>query len=73
MTRFVSHARIYGMTATGAPAKGTRRSQYRRVIAVGFDEETFATIRARAAKERTSFAEQVRLLVEWGLMEEKSR
>lgn len=32
-----------------------------------FDEETFEQIRARAEKERTSFGEQVRLLVEWGL------
>ncbi len=34
---------------------------------VAFDIETFDQIRARAVSEGTSFAEQVRLLVEWGL------
>jgi hypothetical protein len=38
----------------------------RRVVC-GFDQETFQVIRDRAVKENTSFAEQVRLLVEWGL------
>jgi acyl-CoA-binding protein len=36
-------------------------------IVCAFDEETFAQIRGRAVKEQTSFAEQVRRLVEWGL------
>lgn len=40
-----------------------------RRIVVAFDEETFAAIRNRALAEETSFAEQVRLLVEWGLMD----
>lgn len=34
---------------------------------VGFDHDTFAIIRALAVKNGTSFAETVRLLVEWGL------
>ncbi|KKN17941.1 hypothetical protein LCGC14_0960870 [marine sediment metagenome] len=34
---------------------------------VRFDPETFEEIRRRAIKEGTSFAEQVRILVEWGL------
>jgi len=38
-----------------------------RRIMVAFDEETFADIRARALSAQSSFAEQVRLLVEWGL------
>lgn len=38
-----------------------------RKIACAFDEETFQQVRARAERERTSFAEQVRQLVEWGL------
>lgn len=38
-------------------------------IVCAFDEETFAQIRGRAVKEQTSFAEQVRQLVEWGLEE----
>lgn len=36
-------------------------------IVCSFDEETFQQIRARAVKQETSFAEQVRQLVEWGL------
>lgn len=34
---------------------------------VSFDAEDFETIRPRAIKHGTSFAEQVRILVEWGL------
>jgi hypothetical protein len=37
-------------------------------IVVSFDDETFAAIRQRALAGGTSFAEQVRLLCEWGLM-----
>lgn len=40
-------------------------------IVVCFDDETFETIRQRAMAAETSFAEQVRLLVEWGLETEK--
>ena len=40
-----------------------------RRIVVQFDDETFEQIRRRAVKAKTSFAEQVRLLVEWGLAE----
>jgi hypothetical protein len=36
-------------------------------IVVSFDPETFAEIRGRAIQQQTSFAEQIRLLVEWGL------
>jgi hypothetical protein len=36
-------------------------------VTVRFDEETFETIRRRAVAQGTSFSEQVRLLVEWGL------
>lgn len=38
-----------------------------RRIVVSFDEETFAVVRLRAAKAGHSFAEEVRILVEWGL------
>ena len=34
---------------------------------VRLDDETFGQIRERAIREGTSFAEQIRLLVEWGL------
>lgn len=59
------------------PGRGsTRRSsigfpeQYSgmRRIVVAFDEETFAQVRDRALSAHTSFAEQIRLLVEWGMM-----
>lgn len=36
-------------------------------IVVRLDDETFAQIRERAVREGTSFGEQVRTLVEWGL------
>lgn len=36
-------------------------------IVVRFDRETFDQIRGRAVAQHTSFAEQVRQLVEWGL------
>ncbi len=62
------------------PGKGsTRRSSvgspanyagWRRIM-VAFDEETFAIIRDRAVRSKTSFAEQVRLLTEWGLETEE--
>jgi hypothetical protein len=44
-----------------------RRDPTRRAIAVTFDGDTFDAIRARAIREGTSFGEQVRTLVEWGL------
>jgi hypothetical protein len=36
-------------------------------IIIGFDPETFVQVRQRAKAAGTSFAEQVRLLVEFGL------
>lgn len=38
-----------------------------RRIVVAFDEETFAQLREKAVLANTSFAEQVRLHVEWGM------
>ena len=53
------------------PAKGCcRRDDPHRLrpqAVVRFDKRTFAQIRARAVAEKTTFSEQVRLLVEWGL------
>jgi hypothetical protein len=34
---------------------------------IGFPDEMFAAIRARAERDGTSFAEQVRTFCEWGL------
>lgn len=36
-------------------------------IVIRFDRDTFDEIRARAVKEQTSFSEQVRKLIVWGL------
>lgn len=46
--------------------RGLSRGCMKRIV-VSFDDETFEVIRQRAATHRTSFAEQVRQLVEWGL------
>ena len=40
--------------------------EVRRIVIV-FQDEMFSKIRDRAIKNKTSFAEQVRLLVEWGM------
>jgi hypothetical protein len=52
-------------------ARGNRRGRVGRSdptqISIRFDDLTFETIRERAKTEKTSFAEQVRTLVEWGL------
>lgn len=64
------------MTALDArrsvPAIGIKKARapngMRKVVCL-FDDQTFEEVRARALAEKTSFAEQVRCLVEWGLME----
>ena len=43
------------------PLEGRRRTM------IAFDDDQFEEIRQRAIKEQTSFAAQVRCLVEWGL------
>lgn len=62
----ITRATIY---RRGEPAVGVinpkRPNQTQTVCS--FDHDTFATVRALALKNGTSFAEQVRLLVEWGL------
>ncbi len=52
--------------------EGSTHPNYKnqRRIIVSFDQETFQQIREQAATARNSFAEQVRLYVEWGMMEE---
>jgi hypothetical protein len=53
-----------GRVALGCEPKGR---PYVRRINIDFDDEMFGAIRARADRERTSFAEQVRTFCEWGL------
>lgn len=54
------------------PGHGSLRGQAsgRRIVCI-FPDDTFEEIRAIAIEEGTSFAEQVRTLVEWGLEERK--
>ena len=57
-----------GRPTARTPGRGVRREgQNALQIVVRFDDETFAQIRRRAVREGTSFGEQVRRLVEWGL------
>lgn len=45
-----------------------RKPGYRAII-VRVEDELFALVRDRAVKHGTSFGEQVRILLEWGLEE----
>jgi hypothetical protein len=53
------------------PGKGNDYRGQRRIV-IGFDEDTFEQIRTRAFKKGTSFAEEARLLIEWGLEAERA-
>ena len=59
----------HGLARGVARGHGSHKG-YRRIV-VSFDEETFDAVRKLAESTGTSFAEQVRLLVEWGLEAEK--
>ena len=66
--------RVARQGAGMSPAGGTTRNgkdvkwlQGKRRINVTLDNDMFDEIRVRAVKEKTTFAEQVRLLCEWGL------
>lgn len=52
-------------------AVGVDRHGRKRIV-LDFEADTFAAIRERALKEKTSFSEQVRLLCEWGLEDKPS-
>lgn len=52
------------------PAVGVAKSDGTKGCVVHFPNETFDQIRERAIREKTSFGEQVRTLVEWGLESE---
>ena len=54
------------------PAIGScRTAAGMRKVVCTLDPDTFAEIRKRAVAEKTSFAEQVRMLIEWGLLAER--
>lgn len=48
------------------PAQGYQRHNLKRV-SIGFDQDTFEDVSKRASKAKTSFAEEVRLLVTIGI------
>lgn len=52
-------------------ARGVAYGPDRRRIIIEFDNEMFDEIRQRAIKHHTTFAEQVRTLVQWGLDEDE--
>jgi hypothetical protein len=56
-----------GHTQKRPIAKGSRKADGRLGVVCYLDEDTFATIRARAEAQKTSFGEQIRTLIEWGL------
>lgn len=66
MTRTAAERPGETITQTRAVAKGHVWRGQRRVVCA-FDIETFEFIQSRAVKMKTSFAEQVRTLVEWGI------
>lgn len=53
-------------TKTTHQAKGFRRGNHVKLVCA-IDPETFEEIRARAVQQQTSVAEQVRILIEFGL------
>lgn len=55
-----------GKAAVGVSESSTGRRCMRKVVCL-FDDETFEQVRQRAIAKETSFAEQIRQLVEWGL------
>jgi hypothetical protein len=55
-----------GIPQPAGPAKGVLRSG-RRQLVVRLDDDQFEEVRSRAERCGTSVAEQVRLLIEWGL------
>lgn len=55
-----------GQQINGAPGLGVRRGAVRQFV-IKIDNETADQVIARAEREGTSTAEQIRLLIEWGL------
>lgn len=48
-------------------ARGVQRPDGRIGVVVNLDPDTFQDVRARAIREGTSWGEQARTLIEWGL------
>lgn len=60
-----------GQQMKSGPARGVRRSDGTIQAVVKLDPDTFEAVRQRAVREETSFAEQVRILLEWGLEDDQ--
>ena len=60
-------------TAKRPPASGSRKHHQNGKVGLVcyFEADTFDVLRARAVRENTSVAEQIRTLVEWGLESSK--
>jgi hypothetical protein len=56
----------YGAQKSTGPAKGVARGAQRQVV-IKMMRDQFDQVRNRAIREKTSVAEQIRLLIEWGL------
>lgn len=57
-----------GQQVASGPGRGVQRgADTMKRIVVSFDTDTFDELHRRARRDGTSFAEQVRQLVEWGL------
>lgn len=68
----MNRIRHSGLRRQVSPAVGNNVGMDRRSCAIRFDNETFDIIRARAVRRRTSFAEQVRILIEQALAAEEA-
>ena len=56
-----------GQQRNGTPANGVRRGKDVRQFVIKIDNETAEQVISRAREHGTSTAEQIRLLIEWGL------
>jgi hypothetical protein len=56
-----------GQQMPHGPAKGVLLENGQRQVVIKMDADQFEEVRALAIRERTSVAEQLRNLIEWGL------
>lgn len=70
MPGFISEAgevRADGVQQPDGPARGVELAGGRRQVVIKMDTSQFDEVRERVIRENTSLAEQIRLLIEWGL------
>ncbi|HMO09152.1 MAG TPA: hypothetical protein PKD10_16105 [Paracoccaceae bacterium] len=56
-----------GQQLPSGPARGVKIAGDRRQVVIKMDSDQFAEVRALAVANGISLAEQLRLLIEWGL------